>query len=351
MRRLFLLFASAAVAVVAGASPGVGVADNGNGHGAADRQQARNHSLHSSPGVDDGDLIGQFAQYNFERTAPAAAITGDPLSNAFRQASSLSTTSGAWQEVTTQAYNAEPSNYSDPTWSNLGAGFSLVGGRATALAETPDGAWYVGAADGGVWKSTDQGSTWTSLFDSMPTLSIGSLAVSPVDGSLWVGTGEANVSQDSYAGTGVYRSADGAASFKRVGDDANGNNPLAAHTSFRLAIDASGNVYDATDNGLFRLAANSNTWTAVLEPAGPSDFPPYDQQVTDVTLVPGSRGADVIAAIGWHGPGNTQNNGFYQSTDGGLSFTKVTPLLGQVDATDIGRTTFAYSADGTRLYA
>ncbi|HEX2646773.1 MAG TPA: glycosyl hydrolase, partial [Candidatus Dormibacteraeota bacterium] len=167
---------------------------------------------------------------------------------------------------------------------------------------------------------------------------------------LWVGTGEANVSADSYAGTGVYKTTDGGASWQAVGVDASGNTPLMSHTSFRIAFDASGNAYDATDNGLFRMAAGGNMWMPVLDPAGLNDFPPYDQQVTDVTVVPGSGGADVIAAIGWHGPGNTQNNGFYESTDGGLHFTRVTPF-GEINASDIGRTTFMYAADGSKLYA
>ena len=71
----------------------------------------------------------------------------------------------------------------------------------------------------------------------MPTLSIGAIAVDPVDGSLWVGTGEANVSQDSYKGTGVYRTADGGASFHVVGADASGNSPLTLRTTFRIAFD------------------------------------------------------------------------------------------------------------------
>ena len=339
---------------------GVGLAGTSPGkHGAAARQQAQNSYLRThntsqatSPThtPDDGDLADQFAQYDAERTAPAGAVSGQPLVNAQQQAAALPTVGASWQEFTRQPYNAQPSNYTDPFWSNVGAGFSLVGGRTTALAAAPDGTWFAGTADGGVWRSRDQGRDWTPVFDSMPTLSIGALAINPADGSLWVGTGEANVSQDSYAGTGVYRSANDGASFQRVGDGSSGNNPLVSRTVFRVAFDPRGNAYAATDNGLFRYAARTGSWTEVLEPAGTTDFPPYDQQVTDVAVQPGSGGRVVIAAIGWHGPGNTQNNGFYTSTDGGLTFSKVTPA-GDINAGDIGRTTFAYSADGTKLYA
>jgi sugar lactone lactonase YvrE len=332
-------------------------ADSGRVHGAGARQQARNAYLKSHGGApsanhtgDDGDLADQLAAFDNERTAPASSISGAALVSAQQQAATLSASGTAWQEVTNEPYNAQPSNYTDPFWSNVGAGFSLVGGRTTGLAQTPDGDWFAGTADGGVWRSADQGQTWTPVFDGMPSLSIGAVAVDPADGSLWVGTGEANVSQDSYAGTGVYRSTDDGASFQRVGDDAAGNNPLVSHTTFRLTFDPSGNAYAATDNGLFRYATSTGQWTEVLDPAGTVDDPPYDQQVTDVALVPGSRGKDVIAAIGWHGPGNTQYNGFYESSDRGSTFSKVTPT-GDINASDIGRTTFAYSADGSKLYA
>jgi sugar lactone lactonase YvrE len=336
---------------------GVGAAAPGGVQGAAARQLAQNGYVKAhSPAAgsnqtrDDGDLAGQIAQYGYERSAPAGTVSGAALVSARQQAAALPASGSAWQEVTNQPYNAQPSNYTDPFWSNIGAGFSIVGGRTTALAQTSDGDWFAGTADGGVWRSTDQGQHWTPVFDAMPTLSIGALAVNPVDGSLWVGTGEANVSQDSYAGTGVYRTADDGATFTRVGDDISGNNPLVSHTTFRLAFDPSGNAYAATDNGLFRYSATSGSWTEVLAPAGAVDNPPYDQQVTDVAVVPNSSGNQVIAAIGWHGPGHTQNNGFYESTNGGATFALVT-LTGDITASDIGRTTFAYSADGTKLYA
>jgi sugar lactone lactonase YvrE len=332
-------------------------------HGAAARQQvfrallraqarrlakrAHASSISSTP---DSDLAFEAAQYGYERSAPAFSVSGQALVSAAHQAAGLAGTGGAWQDLTTLPYNAEPANYTDPFWSNVGAGFSLVGGRTTALAQTPDGAWFAGTADGGVWRSSDRGGTWQPIFDSMPSLSIGALAVDPADGSLWVGTGEANTSQDSYAGTGVYRSKDGGSSFALVGANADGTSPIVSRTIYKLAFDDRGNAYAATDNGLFRFAANTGRWTEVLSPAGPGANPPYANHVSSVAVVPGSSGQDVIAAVGWRGPGDTQFNGFYESTDDGQTFAPV-KLSGDINASDIGRTTFAYSADGKKLYA
>ena len=171
-------------------------------HGAAARQQAfwrhlraKSHrsgfrQAHASGvGAGDSDLAFEAAQYGYERTAPALTVSGQALIAAGQQAAGLGQVGGPWQAVTTQPFNAQPANYTDPFWSNIGAGFSLVGGRTTALAQAPDGSWYAGAADGGVWRSTDQGKTWHAIIDFMPSLSVGALAVDPTDGSVWLGTG------------------------------------------------------------------------------------------------------------------------------------------------------------------
>jgi hypothetical protein len=333
-------------------------------NGAAARQAARNAALtHPSSRVraaasaaggsvngnqgSDGDLMDQMGQYNAERTAPAGYLTGDALGGAAQQAAQIPYTPGFWKEVTTQAYNGQPSNYTDPFWGNEGAGFSIVGGRITALTQAPDGAWFAGAADGGVWRSYDQGQHWTPVTDNLPSLSTGALTVDPVTGAVWVGTGEANESQDSYQGAGVFETTNDGRSWHQVGGN---GSPIAPRTVFRVTFDQFGDAYAATNNGLFRWDAFRNTWSEVLDPAGPTDFPPYDQQVTDVAVVPGTHGRDVIAAIGWHGPTNIAFNGFYQSTDFGHTFSPVTPS-GDLVASHIGRTTFAYSADGSKLYA
>ena len=84
-------------------------------------------------GAGDSDLADSQNQYDFERTSPAGYVTGPALADAMQQASQLPETDGNWQLFTNKPDDAQPSNYTDPFWGNQGAGFSLVGGRVTAL--------------------------------------------------------------------------------------------------------------------------------------------------------------------------------------------------------------------------
>jgi len=292
------------------------------------------------------EVADQAQEYNGERSAPAASVSAQALLAARAQAAAMPTASVRLSEVTGQPMNAEPAGYTDPVWSNDGAGFRDVSGRATALA-TDGNIYYVGTADGGVWKSTDAGRHWRSIWDNMPTLSIGALLVTP-DHALWVATGEANTSSDSYAGVGVFRSTDRGRSFSRVG-----GTELVDSTSFYLRYDGYGKVYAATSHGLYRHSdrGNGGAWSLVLKPDPNPTGSPYNTSfITDVAIRPGTHGDTVLAALGWRN--GSSYNGFYLSTTGGGagSFRKITPS-GDIDATDIGRTTFGYAADGSRLYA
>ncbi len=92
-----------------------------------------------------------------------------------------------------------------------------IGGRITSVVchpENPDCIW-AGAAAGGVWQSSDAGLTWRSLWSKQDSLNIGSLAIDPANPDvIYCGTGEANLSADSYAGVGIYKTADGGATWK-----------------------------------------------------------------------------------------------------------------------------------------
>jgi photosystem II stability/assembly factor-like uncharacterized protein len=87
-----------------------------------------------------------------------------------------------------------------------------VGGRMTSVCCSPSdpNVIWAGAAGGGVWKSRDSGQTWRGLWHSQPTLNIGSMAVDPLNPDIvYCGTGEGNLSADSYPGVGIFRSVDG----------------------------------------------------------------------------------------------------------------------------------------------
>jgi hypothetical protein len=298
-----------------------------------------------------GDAAGQFEaleaadQYAEARTAPGGVVAPGAFSAAYAQAAALPIAGGAWTELTTKPYDSDAANYRDPVWSNSGGGSGLVGGRITALALDGSTVW-AGAADGGVWKSTNGGGTWAPTTDDAPTLSTGALAIDPADHAVWAGTGEANTSSDSYRGSGVLRSADGGKTWDRVG-----GTELDGSTIGRLAFDGQGSVYAATSQGLWRHSAADTTsaWTAVLKPAGCATARTLRTVfVSDVVVRPGTGGKTVVAAIGWRG--GSACNAFYESTDGGGSFTRLT-LNGAINDADLGRTTLAYSADGSTLYA
>ena len=84
---------------------------------------------------------------------------------------------------------------------------SSVGGRVTAIAIDPTNAnfVYIGSAQGGVYRTLDGAATWTQIFDNNKTSAIGALAIDSTNGRLYVGTGEANGSADSFAGVGLFR--------------------------------------------------------------------------------------------------------------------------------------------------
>jgi hypothetical protein len=265
------------------------------------------------------------------------------LQQAFDTASAIATTGGSWSEVTTQPYNADDLNFSDIVNSNSGAGWGLVSGRITALAT--DGAYlYTGAADGGVWRSTNGGKSWTPVSDRLASLSVGALTVNPADHSVWLGTGEANTSSDSYAGVGVFRSSDHGTTWRKVG-----GSEIDGQMVSKLAFDGRGNAYAATSAGLFRRSVGERigrAWDLVLRPGTPGPF--GFTFTNDVAVRPGTNGMTVIASVGWRS-GYTDYNGFYQSTDGGDTWARVDTR--GIDAAEIGRASFAYASTGHRLYA
>jgi photosystem II stability/assembly factor-like uncharacterized protein len=300
-----------------------------------------------NPGDESNEAQTAAEQYAQARTAPGLVNPG-AYSAAFGDLQALATSGGAWTEVTNQPYNSDDPRYRDPYFSNSSGGAGLVSGRVTGLA-AGDGYLYAGGADGGVFRSHDGGDNWEPLNDGLPTLSTGDLAFAP-DGALWFATGEANTGGTSYVGTGVYRLADPQTGIFSTGDRVGGME-LESTTINQLKFGDEGNVYAATSRGVWRHAADTNAgaWELVLLPVDQNDDP-YNNICNDVEVQPNTGGQVVIANCAWRG--GASYNGFYLSTEGGDpgTFAKVNPK-GALKSVNIGNTEFAYSADGTHLYA
>jgi hypothetical protein len=314
--------------------------------------QVGNVQPHADAGNETNALITRAQQYDEVRTAPATSVSSAAFTTAISQAGALRRTAGAWKEITNIPYNSDALGYRDPIWSNSGGGAGLVTGRITALA-VDGNTVYAGAAGGGVWRSDDSGATWLPLFDQQGVLAVGAVAVNPADHSVWVGTGEANFNFEAYAGSGIYRSGNGGLTWQLVG------NALDNSLVSRLEFDGTGSVYASTSSGLLKHAAASSAaaWAVVLKPdPNPTQSPYRNSFFTDVKVRPGTGGQTVLAPLGWRGgtlPTDTSFNGFYQSTSGGApgSWQRLSLTGDLAGATNLGRTTFSWSANGQVLYA
>lgn len=194
-----------------------------------------------------------------------------------------------------------------------------IGGRMTCLVAHPTepGRIWAGAAGGGVWSSLDAGRSWRSLWHDQQSLSIGALALDPADADvLYCGTGEANLSADSYAGTGLYQSLDAGEKWQRIATaDTQGGLPrrigCLAVDPFRSGRLLAGGVVhsDGGMTGLFTSGDGGRAWTRVPI-IGDS---PY--RCHDVRFHPGIAGL-LYATISAQG----MNNGIWRSTDDGTTW-------------------------------
>ena len=217
-----------------------------------------------------------------------------------------------------------------------------VGGRMTCVvcaAHRPETIW-AGAAGGGVWKSDDGGAHWRALWHREATLNIGSLAIDPTNpATLYCGTGEANLSADSYPGVGIYRSIDGGESWQLLAPaEANhlptriGAIAVDPFDPSHIRIGGVAHDYAGTDvcDGLFVSRNGGLSW-------GRESFvstAPY--RCHAVLFHPSARGT-LFATIAARG----SRSGIWKSTNGGASWTQLRNCLPVPNS--IGRMSLAIS--------
>ncbi|MBM3420086.1 MAG: hypothetical protein FJY11_03015 [Bacteroidetes bacterium] len=225
----------------------------------------------------------------------------------------------------------QESPYKDLNWQYVGP--TNISGRCTDVeAVSPRGESYliwVGAATGGVWKSTNEGTSFIPVFDEMPTASIGDIAIDPKNHDVvWVGTGEANIFRSSNAGCGVFKTTDGGTTWTLTGLEN-------THTIGRIRINPNNTdiVYVAAtghewtpneERGLFKTTDGGKTWTKILyldENTGVYDLllDPRDPEVVYATTWERMR-------LKWNDPRTyptTKNCGIWKSADGGRSWKQI----------------------------
>jgi len=290
-----------------------------------------------------GDPMSGYAGWFYgQRAYPAKRIPDGAMQAALKQSTVLranaaalrghgraAVSAAAWTPLGPAPIDGENPAYADPVWSNYGAGVGISSGRLTALAVDPTDAntVYIGGANGGVWKTTDGGTTWTSISDSLPTQSVGAIAIAPESRKiLYVGTGEANTNADSYYGYGVFRSGNGGQTWSKVG-----GSTFDRLTIFRILTRGTGNpILVATNKGMYRSSDQGATWKLVLAPGNPDAFQSF---VTDVAWT--YNGDEVVAAVGFRGGKPT--NGLYVSQNAGKTWTSIGSPSGFDSQSDLGR--------------
>ncbi|MGH9480357.1 MAG: WD40/YVTN/BNR-like repeat-containing protein, partial [Terriglobales bacterium] len=250
------------------------------------------------------------------------------------------------------AQTINPALYSGINWRMAG---TFRAGRTDAVAGNAHqlDTYYMGAVDGGVWKSNNDGTTWVPIFDHEPVPSIGAIAVAPSNPDvIYVGTGEDDPRSQFSEGDGMFKSTDGGTTWTRIGLEPTrqiGRIVVAPNDPNRVYVAALGNAYAATpERGVYRSTDGGQTWQKVL-------FTNDNTGAIDLSLDPSNP--QVIYAALWatrrppwtvypssHEPGS----GLYKSADGGSTWTHLTSGL----PADPGRIGVAVApADPNRVYA
>lgn len=207
-------------------------------------------------------------------------------------------------------------------------GPALMSGRISDIAVKPDDphTWYVAAGSGGVWKTTNGGTTFEPIFDGEASYSIGCVAIDPLFPSIiWVGTGENVSGRHVGYGDGVYRSRNGGKTWENMGlqkSEHIGKILIDPRNSDVIFVAAEGPLWSAGgERGLYRSSDGGENWEQVLSIS-------ENTGVTDVEFEPGNP--DILYAAAYQrrrsvaafmagGP----ESAIYKSVDGGSTWRKL----------------------------
>jgi photosystem II stability/assembly factor-like uncharacterized protein len=236
-------------------------------------------------------------------------------------------------------------------------GPAVMGGRIDdfGVVESNPNIVYVGTASGGVWKTTNNGTTWEPVFDKEGVSTIGDIAIAPSDPAVvWVGTGEPNNRQSSSWGDGIYKSLDAGKTWQKMG-------LAATHHIGRVVIHpknpevvyaaALGHLWGPNpERGVYKTTDGGKTWNQVLKIND-------DTGVSDIAMDPESPDTLYAAAyerrrtpFGFNGGG--PDSAIYKTVDGGATWKKLMKGLPYENGGDTGRIGLdIYRKDSNIVYA
>jgi photosystem II stability/assembly factor-like uncharacterized protein len=235
----------------------------------------------------------------------------------------------------------------------------LRGGRTRAVAGVPSqpNVFYVGAVNGGVWKSDDYGRTWNPIFDHEPTQSIGAIAVAASDPNIvYVGSGEGLHRPDLAVGDGIYKSNDAGKTWTHLGLPDTQQIPALAvdpRDPNRVFAAVLGHPYGPNaERGIYRSSDGGRTWQRVL-------YKDENTGGSDIEIDPSNP--DVIYASLWEareGPWEDNNDfdgtggGLFKSVDNGVTWRSLTDGRTNGLPKDLAQINVAIApGDSRRLYA
>jgi photosystem II stability/assembly factor-like uncharacterized protein len=222
-----------------------------------------------------------------------------------------------------------------------GIGPAITSGRIVDIAvdSKQPGTYYVAAASGGVWKTTNGGASFNPIFDGQASYSIGCITIDPNNHlAVWVGSGENNSQRSVAYGDGVYKSVDGGKSWTNMGLKASehiGKIVVDPSNSDTVYVAAQGPLWaPGGDRGLYKTTDGGKTWKAVLTVS-------ENTGVTDVVMDP--RDSNVLYAASyqrrrhvWTLINGGPESALYKSTDGGANWKKVSAGLPKEEIGRIG---------------
>ncbi len=228
----------------------------------------------------------------------------------------------------------ESSLFSGLKWRSIGP--ALTSGRIADFAVNPDNhsVYYVAAASGHIWKTTNNGTTFKPVFDNNGVYSIGCLAMDPANSDIiWAGTGENNHQRALGYGNGVYKSVDGGASWENMGLKESrqiGEILIDPRNSDVVFVAAEGSAWGpGGDRGLYKTVDGGKTWDKVLEIS-------ENTGVANICFEPGNpdviyAGAEQRRRRQFTKIGGGPESAFYKSKDGGKTWDKLKNGIPGVD--------------------